>query len=152
MPEDEESAASPDDGDGNLPLPDGTAAAGTPATEDAAAAPAPDATSAGGAGADGANGDAGDGGVAAASSPPHTAEPVEEPPVSPKYKPNELVTIHGLKSEKAAAFNGREGVILGFIPATKKYDALIGGKTRIMVKGENLARKETQPSLQDCAR
>ncbi|CAD7929192.1 unnamed protein product [Amoebophrya sp. A25] len=79
----------------------------------------------------------GQGALLPAAGKPPPSEQVAEP----RFLPNDMIVICGLKSEKAASFNGREGIILGYVAETKKYDALIDGKTRIMVKGENLKAK-----------
>ncbi|CAD7941270.1 unnamed protein product [Amoebophrya sp. A120] len=70
-------------------------------------------------------------------------------PDLPLFQPNDLIVICGLKSEKAASFNGREGIILGYVAETKKYDALIDGKTRIMVKGENIKGRVASAASSD---
>ncbi len=65
---------------------------------------------------------------AAPSTPKKQSTVVAEQPL---LKPNDQIVIHGLRSEKAAIFNGREGIVIGYMAATKKYDALIEGKSRL---------------------
>eukprot|EP00392_Amoebophrya_sp_AT5.2_P017896 g18318.t1 len=105
-----------------------------------------------GAGAGGApllSSDSAAGATSSSSSADAAAQRSQNESAEPLFRPNDLIVIHGLKSEKASGFNGREGVILGYIPETKKYDALIDGKTRIMVKGDNLKAK---PGMRESAR